>query len=113
LPSPRATGDRERDALEMGFWGCRVMGLRLVPALSGRATLRARLSASGEVLDVVAETVDGLPRPVVDCLLTRVAHVRFDPRGGYGSILRIPVDFTRPAEAPRPVLAPGSPSRSS
>jgi hypothetical protein len=104
VPRPRPTGDRERDALELGFWGCRVMGLRLAPTMSGRAVLRATLGAAGEVLEVIAERVNDLPRPVVDCLLDRVAHARFDPRGGNGSILQIPVDFTRARGGPSPVV---------
>jgi hypothetical protein len=95
LPSrPRPTGDREADALSLGFWGCRVMGLRLVPDMSGRAWIRATLGAAGEVVDVVAVRVESLPRPVVQCLMDRVARARFDPRGGQGSEIHIPVDFT-------------------
>jgi hypothetical protein len=112
VPRPRPTGDRERDALELGFWGCRVMGTRLVPAMSGRAVLRATLGAAGEVLDVVAERVVDLPRPVVQCLVDRVAHARFDPRGGYGSIVQIPVDFTRPADRPLPTIGTAVPTQS-
>jgi hypothetical protein len=93
-PRPRPTGDREADALSFGFWGCRVMGLRLVPAMSGRAWIRATLGPAGEVVDVVAVRVESLPRPVVQCLLDRVARARFDPRGGQGSEIHIPVDFT-------------------
>jgi hypothetical protein len=104
LPRPQPTGNRERDALELGFWGCRVMGVRLVPSMSGRAVLRATLGPAGEVLEVVAERVDELPRPVVSCLIDRVAHTRFDPRGGDGSILQIPVDFRRPSGRPLPTM---------
>ncbi|HTQ43266.1 MAG TPA: hypothetical protein VMI75_10960 [Polyangiaceae bacterium] len=93
-PRPRPTGDREADALSLGFWGCRVMGLRLVPDMSGRAWIRATLGAAGEVVDVVAVRVESLPRPVVQCLMDRVARARFDPRGGQGSEIHIPVDFT-------------------
>jgi hypothetical protein len=93
-PRPRATGDREADALSLGFWGCRVMGLRLVPSMSGRAWIRATLGPAGEVVDVAAVRVESLPRPVVQCLLERVARARFDPRGGQGSEIHIPVDFT-------------------
>jgi hypothetical protein len=67
--------------------------------MSGQALLGATLGPGGEVLQVVAEQVEGLARPVVDCLLGRLAHARFDPRGGAGSYLRIPVDFTRRAPA--------------
>jgi hypothetical protein len=99
-PRPRPTGDREADALSLGFWGCRVIGLRIEPSMSGRAWIRATLGASGEVVDVVAVRVESLPRPVVQCLLERVARARFDPRGGQGSEIHIPVDFagaSRPA----------------
>jgi hypothetical protein len=99
-PRPRPTGDREADALSLGFWGCRVMGLRLVPAMSGRAWIRATLGAAGEVVDVVALRVESLPRPVVQCLLDRVARARFDPRGGQGSEIHIPVDFSGGASRP-------------
>ena len=100
LPRPQPTGDREHDALELGFWGCRVMGVRLAPSMSGQALLRATLGAGGEVLEVVAVRVEGLPRPVVQCLLDRLARAHFDPRGGYGSVLDVPVDFTRATERP-------------
>jgi hypothetical protein len=112
VPRPRPTGDREKDALELGFWGCRVMGARLAPSMSGRAVLRATLGPSGEVLDAVAERVEDLPRPVVDCLLQRLSHARFDPRGGYGSIVQIPVDFTRPADRPLPTMGTAVPTQS-
>jgi hypothetical protein len=112
VPRPRPTGDREKDALELGFWGCRVMGTRLAPTMSGRAVLRATLGPSGEVLDAVAERVEDLPRPVVDCLLQRLSHARFDPRGGYGSIVQVPVDFTRPADRPLPTTGTAVPTQS-
>jgi hypothetical protein len=103
-PRPRPTGDREADALSLGFWGCRVMGLRLVPAMSGRALIRATLGPTGEVVDVVAARVESLPRPVVQCLLDRVARARFDPRGGEGSEIQIPVDFTDAGRRVTPTL---------
>jgi hypothetical protein len=80
------------------------MGLRLVPTMSGRALLRVTLGAAGEVLEALAERVDDLPRPVVQCLVDRVAHARFDPRGGYGTILQIPIDFTRMPNQPLPTM---------
>jgi len=104
-PRPQPTGDREADALNLGFWGCRVMGLRLVPGMSGRAWIRATLGPAGEVVDVVAVRVESLPRPVVQCLMDRVTRARFDPRGGQGSEIHIPVDFTS-ASAGRPGATP-------
>jgi hypothetical protein len=87
------------------------MGVRLVPGMSGRAELRATLGPSGEVVDVAAVRVEDLPRPVVDCLLQRLARAHFDPRGGAGSILDVPVDFTR-SEAPvRPTLGSAVPTQ--
>jgi hypothetical protein len=112
VPRPQPTGDRERDALELGFWGCRVMGTRIMPAMSGRAMLRATLGAGGEVIDAVAERVEDLPRPVVECLLQRLARARFDPRGGYGSIMQVPVDFTRRTDRPLPTLGNSAPTQS-
>jgi hypothetical protein len=112
LPRPRPTGDRERDALELGFWGCRVMGVRLVPGMSGRAVLQATLGSGGEVVDVVAQRVENLPRPVVQCLVDRVARAHFDPRGGYGSVLQIPVDFTAATSHPLPAVGTPSPAQS-
>jgi len=94
-PMPPPTGDREHDALRMGFWGCRVMGLRIMPTMDGTAVLDARLGAGGEVLEVTPIVVVGIPHTVVGCLVDRVRHVRFDPRGGEGSTLVIPVDFRR------------------
>ncbi len=110
LPPPKPTGDRERDALELGFWGCHVMGLRLTPSLSGRAWLRATLGPSGEVVAVAAARVEDLPRPVVQCLLDRLARAHFDPRGGHGSVVDVPVDFTRPADPVRKMPGPESQS---
>jgi hypothetical protein len=112
LSRPRPTGDREHDALELGFWGCRVMGLRLMPTMSGRALLRATLGPSGEVLDVVAERVENLPRTVVQCLVERVAHASFDPRGGAGTTLTIPVDFTRAEQPVAPTIGNAVPTQS-
>ncbi len=111
-PRPQPTGDRERDALELGFWGCRVMGARLTPSMSGRVLLRATLGPAGEVLDVTAVRVEDLPRPVVQCLLDRLARAHFDPRGGYGSTLDLPVDFTRQAERPTRTLGTTVPTQS-
>jgi len=112
-PRPQPTGDRERDALELGFWGCRVMGARLTPSMSGRVLLRATLGPAGEVLDVTAVRVEDLPRPVVQCLLDRLARAHFDPRGGYGSTLDLPVDFTRQADRPtRTTLGTSVPTQS-
>jgi hypothetical protein len=112
-PRPQPTGDREHDALALGFWGCRVMGVRLTPSMSGQALLRATLGSGGEVLDVVAVRVEGLPRPVVQCLLDRLARAHFDPRGGYGSVLDVPVDFTREADRPatHPTLGTSVPTQ--
>jgi hypothetical protein len=112
VPRPRPTGDRERDALELGFWGCQVMGLRLMPTMSGRAVLRATLGASGEVLDVVAERVESLPPNVVQCLVERVARASFKPLGGARYTLTVPVDFTRAGRRAAPALGNGSPSQS-
>jgi hypothetical protein len=111
-PRPQPTGDRERDALELGFWGCRVMGVRLAPSMSGRVLLRATLGPAGEVLDVTAVRVEDLPRPVVQCLLDRLARAHFDPRGGYGSTLDLPVDFTRAADRPTRTLGTPAPTQS-
>ncbi len=112
LPRPQPTGDRERDALELGFWGCHVMGVRLVPGMSGRAWLRATLGPAGEVVDVSAERVENLPRPVVQCLLDRLARAHFDPRGGDGSVLDLPVDFTRQPDRPSKTLGTPAPTQS-
>jgi hypothetical protein len=112
LPRPQPTGDRERDALELGFWGCRVMGARLMPTMSGRAWLRATLGPGGEVVDAVALRVEDLPRPVVQCLLDRLARAHFDPRGGEGSTLDLPVDFTRAPERPTRTLGTAAPTQS-
>jgi hypothetical protein len=109
---PQPTGDREHDALELGFWGCRVMGARLTPSMSGRVLLRATLGPGGEVLDVTAVRVEDLPRPVVQCLLDRLARAHFDPRGGYGSTLDLPVDFTRPVDRPTKTLGTSAPTQS-
>jgi hypothetical protein len=110
---PASTGDRELDGLRVGFYGCRMMGLRIMPSMSGTAVLQARLGPAGEVLDVQPVTVRGLPHTVVACLVERVWVQRFDPRGRDGSILSIPVDFTRPAEkpAPQPTRAEAGPTR--
>jgi hypothetical protein len=110
-PRPQPTGDRERDALQLGFWGCRVMGVRLMPSMSGRALLRATLDPAGEVVDVVAARVEDLPRPVVQCLLERLARARFDPRGGYGSTIDIPVDFTATTDRPARTLGTPAPTQ--
>jgi hypothetical protein len=108
FPRPTPTGDRERDALELGFWACRVMGVRLAPKMSGRATLRATLGNRGEVIAVAVERAVDLPRPVVQCLVNSVARTRFDARGGYGSFLQIPVDFTKPPKRTAPPPATGN-----
>jgi hypothetical protein len=76
------------------------MGLRVMPSMSGTAVLEARLGPAGDVLDVQPVLVTGLPHTVVRCLVERVWAQRFDPRGGDGSILRIPVDFRAAAEKP-------------
>jgi hypothetical protein len=88
------------------------MGIRLMPSMSGRAWLRATLGPAGDVVDVAAARVEDLPRPVVQCLLDRLARARFDPRGGDGSVVDLPVDFTRPPEPVRKTLGPASPSQS-
>ena len=112
LPRPQPTGDRERDALELGFWGCRVMGARLMPTMSGRAWLRATLGPGGEVVEVAALRVEDSPCPVVQCLLDRLARAHFDPRGGEGSTLDVPVDFTRAPERPTRTLGTAAPTQS-
>jgi hypothetical protein len=88
-------GDRELAALQIGFQGCRVLGQRLDPQLSGRAVLAARLAGTGEVVWAGAARVENLPRSVVMCLVERVNNTRFAPRGGYGTEIVIPVDYTR------------------
>jgi len=95
-------GDREPGALSVGIEGCPVLRLRLDPQMSGRATLMAGLGPRGEVLWAEATRVENLPRPVVACLVARVQHTRFTPRGA-GTEVRIPIDFSRPtAVAPVP-----------
>jgi len=111
-PGPAPTGDHERDALERGFYGCRVMGLRIEPSMSGKAVLQARLGPSGEVLDVTPLLIEGLPHTVVTCLVERVWNARFDPRGGDGSVLVIPVSFTRDgADGPKRTVSEPMPTK--
>jgi hypothetical protein len=103
LPSrPQPTGDRERDALAMGIWGCRVLAQRIAPLASGKAVLRVHLGRNGEVLALTVWNA-GVAQPVVQCLVDAVRATRFDPRGGGGSELEVPIDLARPD-----VLPPGT-----
>jgi hypothetical protein len=110
-PMPPPTGDRELDALRVGFYGCRVMGLRIMPTMDGTAVLRATLGPGGEVLDVTPDVVIGIPHTVVACLIERVRNASFGPRGGDGSILVIPVDFRQDGGKSTPTPASTLPTK--
>ena len=103
-PRPQPTGDREHDALAIGVWGCRVLAQRIAPMASGKAVLRVRLGSDGAVLGLTVWNA-GVAQPVVQCLVEAVRATRFDPRGGGGSELEVPIELGRP-DVPSPGTSP-------
>lgn len=77
--------------MRAGFRACYQVGLVTTPSLQGIARLTIEANDSG--VTQVDGIAIGLPVSVVDCLLARVGHGRFDILAGDKLVISVPVTF--------------------
>lgn len=75
-----------------GFRRCYAKGLQEDPSMKGSIRLTAKLTSSGDVLEV-RPSASSLSGTVVSCAVARVASAQFPPPEGGSATLVIPVTF--------------------
>jgi hypothetical protein len=91
-PDPTgATGAVE--ALRPKFRECYNEGLKSDATMEGAVQLAVQLAPTGTVSSVLSESSTGLSEGVVDCMADAVRGATFEPPGGSGARLVIPVAF--------------------
>lgn len=90
---PIANGDRVVAGLRPRFRQCYQQGLNVDPMMSGKIVLRARVAPNGEVssADVMSNT--GMSPVVAACVARVLKQPQFEPPGGGGSTLNVPITF--------------------
>ena len=93
--APINNADRVVAGLRGRFKSCYQRGLSEDPTMSGKVTLVAKIGPNGEVTGVTPSGTSGLSPAVVGCLQGVVNRATFDPPGGSGSTVQIPVSFVQ------------------
>ncbi len=92
---PVSDADRVIAGLRGRFRQCYQTGLNSDPTMSGKVVITAKVDPNGEVsrADVTQNT--GLSPQVASCIANVVKRAQFNPPGGSGSTLNIPVTFVQ------------------
>jgi hypothetical protein len=77
-----------------GFKACYNKGLSVDPSMSGKVTMTVKIGPNGEVASVTPNN-QGLSSEVVECISRKLRNAQFDPPGGGGSTVTIPVTFVK------------------
>jgi hypothetical protein len=93
--APVANAEATVARLRPGFKLCYQQGLNTDPSMSGKVVLAAKIAPNGEVQDVSVASNSGLSAAVVACIQRKVKNANFDPPGGSGSTIQIPVSFVQ------------------
>lgn len=90
---PISNADREIAKLRPRFRQCYQTGLNSDPSMSGKVVITAKVGPNGEVSSANVSSNTGLSPSVASCIANVVKRASFDPPGGGGSTLNIPVTF--------------------
>jgi hypothetical protein len=92
---PISDADRVVAGLRPRFKQCYQVGLNSDPTMSGKVVVTAKVGPNGEVLDASIGSNTGLSPSVANCIAGAVKRAQFNPPGGGGSTLNIPVTFVQ------------------
>ncbi len=92
---PISDADRVIAGLRPRFRQCYQTGLNSDPSMSGKVVITAKVGPNGEVSDANVSQNTGLSQSVASCIANVVKRAQFNPPGGGGSTLNIPVTFVQ------------------
>ncbi|MCW5831607.1 MAG: AgmX/PglI C-terminal domain-containing protein [Labilithrix sp.] len=92
---PISDADRVIATLRPRFRQCYQTGLNSDPGMSGKVVITAKVGPNGEVSDANVSSNTGLSQSVASCIANVVKRASFNPPGGGGSTLNIPVTFVQ------------------
>ena len=92
---PISDADRVIAGLRPRFRQCYQTGLNSDPSMSGKVVITAKVGPNGEVSDANVSSNTGLSAGVASCIANVVKRAQFNPPGGGGSTLNIPVTFVQ------------------
>ena len=92
---PISDADRVIAGLRPRFRQCYQTGLNSDPSMSGKVVITAKVGPNGEVADASVSQNTGLSASVASCIANVVKRASFNPPGGGGSTLNIPVTFVQ------------------
>jgi hypothetical protein len=92
---PVSNAERVVAGLRPKFRACYNKGLTSDPSMSGSVTITAKVAPNGEVTAADSGAGGGLSADVQACIARVVKNAQFDPPGGSGSTINIPVKFVQ------------------
>lgn len=92
---PISDADRVIAGLRPRFRQCYQTGLNSDPSMSGKVVITAKVGPNGEVSSSDVTSNSGLSASVASCIAGVVRRAQFNPPGGGGSTLNIPVTFVQ------------------
>lgn len=92
---PVSNADRVIAGLRGRFRSCYQQGLASDPSMSGKVVMSTKIGPNGEVASVSPASNTGLSEGVVSCIARAIRNAQFDPPGGGGSTLSVPVTFVQ------------------
>jgi hypothetical protein len=92
---PISDADRVIAGLRPRFRACYQTGLNSDPNMSGKVVITAKVGPNGEVSSADVSSNTGLSQSVASCIAGVVKRAQFNPPGGGGSTLNIPVTFVQ------------------
>jgi hypothetical protein len=92
---PVSDADRVIAGLRPRFRQCYQTGLNSDPSMSGKVVVTAKVGPNGEVSSADVTSNTGLSQSVASCIASAVRRAQFNPPGGSGSTLNIPVTFVQ------------------
>jgi hypothetical protein len=92
---PISDADRVIAGLRPRFRQCYQTGLNSDPSMSGKVIITAKVGPNGEVSSADVSSNTGLSPGVASCISNVVKRAQFNPPGGGGSTLNIPVTFVQ------------------
>jgi hypothetical protein len=79
--------------LRAGFRRCYGQALLTDSTITGKLLIAIQVAPDGVVASASPVSTAGLPPDVVSCILRKARSARFDPPGGTGSTLQLPITF--------------------
>ncbi len=92
---PISDADRVVAGMRPRFRQCYQAGLNSDPGMSGKVVVTAKVGPNGEVSDASVTSNTGLSASVASCIANVVKRAQFNPPGGSGSTVNIPVTFVQ------------------